>query len=85
MNLDERLKIATQNYAGGYTCSQAVISAFLDEMDLDREAALRLMEGYGGGLGGTQEVCGALSAAAGAFPATDSQAQSPTVGRSTSA
>ncbi len=59
MTLDERMKIAAQSYADGYTCSQAVFAAFLEEMALDRQAALRLMEGFGGGLGGTQEVCGA--------------------------
>lgn len=63
-DLDERLKIAAQSYADGYTCSQAVISAFMEEMDLEQEAVMRLTEGFGGGLGGTQEICGALSAAA---------------------
>ena len=65
MTVDERMKIAAQSYTDGYTCSQAVLSAFLEEMNLDRESAMQLMEGFGGGLGGTQEVCGALSAAAG--------------------
>ncbi|HIV69247.1 MAG TPA: C-GCAxxG-C-C family protein [Candidatus Butyricicoccus stercorigallinarum] len=63
MTRDERLKTAAQCYADGCTCAQAVFCAFLDEIHVAREDALRLMEGYGGGFGGAQEVCGALSAA----------------------
>lgn len=37
--------------------------AYADELGLDRETASRLMEGFGGGCGGMQEMCGALSAA----------------------
>lgn len=63
MTMDEKLKIAAQNYASGYTCAQAVFSAYMEEMGIDEETAFRVMEGYGGGFGGMQEVCGALAAA----------------------
>lgn len=61
--LCERLKYASQSYAGGYTCSQAVFCKFAEEMGLREETAYRIMEGFGGGFGALQEVCGAFCAA----------------------
>lgn len=48
----EKLKIASQNYQNGYTCSQAVFSAFAEEMGVNLELAYRMFEGFGGGFGG---------------------------------
>lgn len=61
--MDDKLKAAGHNYGKGYTCSQAVFCAYADEMNIDPCTARRIMEGFGGGMGGLQEVCGALSAA----------------------
>lgn len=61
--MNDKLKTAGQNYGNGYTCSQAVFSAYADDMGIDPVTACRIMEGFGGGMGGLQEVCGALSAA----------------------
>ena len=46
-----------------YACSQAVFSAYAEDIGIDHQTACRMMEGLGGGIGGLQEVCGALSAA----------------------
>lgn len=59
----EKLEAAGRAYKKGYTCSQAVFSAFAADLGLDEETAYRMMEGFGGGFGGKQEVCGAFSAA----------------------
>lgn len=61
--MTEKENIALKSYGNGATCSQAVISAYIDEIGLDRETAYRLLEGFGGGFGGMQEVCGAFSGA----------------------
>jgi len=61
--MNTKLKIAKQLYEKGHTCSQAVFSAYVKEIGIDEETACRIMEGFGGGIGGMQEVCGALSAA----------------------
>ena len=61
--MDEKLKLAGQVYQKGYTCSQAVFAAFAEDMGLDEQTAYRMMEGFGGGFGGLQQVCGAFSAA----------------------
>lgn len=63
VKMREKLKIAVESYKNGCTCSQAVISAFAEDMGLSAETAYRIMEGFGGGFGGRQEVCGAFSAA----------------------
>ena len=61
--MDDKLKSASKNYQCGCTCSQAVFCAYAEEMGIDEHTAYKLMEGFGGGCGGMQEVCGALSAA----------------------
>ena len=60
--LNEKLKAAGEKYRKGYTCSQAVFCAYARDMEIEPETACRMMEGFGGGMGGLQEVCGALSA-----------------------
>lgn len=62
--MDEKLKLAGQAYGNGCTCSQAVFCAFAGEMGLDETTAYKMMEGFGGGFGALQEVCGAFCAAA---------------------
>jgi C_GCAxxG_C_C family probable redox protein len=66
----------------GYNCAQATAAAFADDLSLDEETILRLMAGFGAGMGGLRETCGAVSAmvfAAGAFaggyPPTDRAAK----------
>ncbi len=61
--MKEKEKLAMEAYTNGCNCAQAVFSAFADEMDLTPEQARRLMEAFGGGVGGLQEVCGAFSGA----------------------
>lgn len=45
----------------GYNCAQAVFAAFCDETGLTQQQALKLASGFGGGVGGMREVCGAVS------------------------
>lgn len=45
----------------GYNCAQAVLLAFCDELDMDKETAARLASSFGGGIGRMREVCGAVS------------------------
>ena len=61
--MEEKLKTAGELYHNGYTCSQAVFCAFAEDLGLDEKTAYKLFEGFGGGFGGKQEVCGAFSAA----------------------
>lgn len=61
--MDDKLKQAGHAYGKGYTCSKAVFCAYAQDMGIDELTACRIMEGFGGGMGGMQEVCGALTAA----------------------
>ena len=63
-DINKELAAASDAYSKGCTCSQAVFCAFAGDMGIDEDTARRLTEGFGGGFGGLQEVCGAFSAAA---------------------
>lgn len=52
---------AKKLFESGYNCSQSVFLAFLDEMKINKETAIRIMAGFGGGFGRMREVCGAVS------------------------
>jgi C_GCAxxG_C_C family probable redox protein len=47
----------------GFNCAQAVLSTYCEQFGLDRESALRVACGLGGGMGRLQETCGAVSGA----------------------
>ncbi|MDO4940989.1 MAG: C-GCAxxG-C-C family protein [Erysipelotrichaceae bacterium] len=56
-----RGKLALQYFEEGYNCSQAVVLAFADLLDIDFKQAAKLASGFGGGMGRLREVCGAVS------------------------
>jgi len=47
----------------GYNCAQAVACAFLDQVAIDEKTLFAIMEGFGGGMGGRNGTCGAVSGA----------------------
>jgi C_GCAxxG_C_C family probable redox protein len=53
-----------EKFLAGYNCAQSVLFAFCDDLHLDQDMALRLACGFGGGMGGKQQVCGAISGGA---------------------
>lgn len=55
---------ALEFYSQGNGCGQSVAMACAEEMGLKVEQAQRLTNGYGGGVGGQGEICGAMNAAA---------------------
>ena len=61
--MTSKMDIATEKFNAGYNCSQAVVYAFCDELGLDKDLALKLATGFGGGMGHRQEVCGAVTGA----------------------
>lgn len=46
----------------GYNCSQAVLGAFCDVMQIDFETAMRLSSSFGGGVARMRHICGTCSA-----------------------
>ena len=47
----------------GFNCAQAVACTLAPAIGLDVDQTFRLMEGFGGGMGGYTETCGAVSSA----------------------
>ncbi len=58
-----RARKAAEIYRQDYTCSQAVLVVFADDFDLDRDTALKIACGMGGGMGRTDQMCGAVTGA----------------------
>jgi C_GCAxxG_C_C family probable redox protein len=54
---------AVSLFQKGFSCSQAVLAAYSDRFCLDREVALRIAAGFGGGMGRMAQTCGAISGA----------------------
>lgn len=51
------------SFAGGYNCCQSVLAVYSEIHGLDRETALKLGAGMGGGVGHSGELCGFVSGA----------------------
>lgn len=58
----ERVEIAKENFKKGYNCAQSVVAAYADLFGADADMAVRLAEGFGGGMGRMRGVCGAVTA-----------------------
>ena len=55
------VELARELHKKGYTCSQAVLCAFMDLLEIDEKTAINISCGFGGGLGKLRETCGAVS------------------------
>lgn len=53
---------AVENHKNGCNCAQAVACVFADRLGCSEDEIFRFTEAFGGGMGGTQGVCGAVSA-----------------------
>ncbi len=60
--MSERGDRAKELFLSGYNCTQAVIGAYTDVLDMDMETAMRFSEGLGAGMGRMRLVCGSVSA-----------------------
>jgi C_GCAxxG_C_C family probable redox protein len=58
-----RTDTAVAAFTGGFSCSQAVFSAFAEEMGVDRATALKISTAFGGGMAGMGLTCGAVTGA----------------------
>ncbi len=52
---------AVDYFCKGYNCAQSTAAAFVEESGLDADKILSMMAGFGGGVGGTREMCGAVT------------------------
>jgi len=58
-----RVELAVACFEDGFSCSQAVFSAYATQLGLNREAALKIAGAFGGGMGNMGETCGAVTGA----------------------
>ncbi|MCB2195581.1 MAG: C-GCAxxG-C-C family protein [Bacteroidetes bacterium] len=59
----KRSEKALSYYSNGYNCAQSVVAAFFDLLKMDEKVVLRMVSGFGGGMGRMQQTCGAVTGA----------------------
>jgi len=57
----KRSEKAVSKFAEGYNCAQSVLFSFCDDLNLDKDNALKIACGFGAGMGRKEEVCGAVT------------------------
>lgn len=57
----DRKERAKENFKNGCNCSQAVAAAYCDLFGMSVDDAMRVSEGFGGGMGRMRLTCGAVS------------------------
>ena len=77
MTKEERMALARRLRGEGYNCSQCVAMAFADETGVDAATLARLSEGFGSGIGGRREVCGAVTGMTMVLSAVNSEMARP--------
>jgi C_GCAxxG_C_C family probable redox protein len=50
-----------ESFRGGLNCAQTVVSSYADELKFDKEMAVSISCGFGGGMGRLQGTCGAVT------------------------
>ena len=56
-----KIEVAAEKFQAGYNCAQSVLYAYSDELNLEKETALKLACGLGAGMARSGEVCGAVT------------------------
>lgn len=57
----DRSELAVKRFTEGHNCSQAIVLAFADLLNIEAKQLSKLAGGFGGGIGRLREVCGAFS------------------------
>ena len=52
---------AVRLFKGGYNCCQSVVCAYCEELGINMTDVFRLTEGFGLGMGGLRDTCGAVT------------------------
>lgn len=58
-----RTESATNAFKSGLNCAQSVLTTYSEKFNFDKNLALQISSGFGGGMGRMQETCGAVTGA----------------------
>ncbi len=58
-----RIEKAISSFRGNFNCAQSILSSYASKYGFDRDLALKIATGFGGGMGRLQNTCGAVSGA----------------------
>ena len=61
-SIEERVAEIKDKHTRGYNCAQIVLCSYAEELGIDEETLFRISEGFGAGMGGMMQTCGAVSA-----------------------
>ena len=61
--METHVEKALENHQKGYNCAQAVACAYAGLAGVDEKMLFRTLEGFGFGMGDSQNVCGAVAGA----------------------
>lgn len=59
--MEERIRQSRENHKKGYNCAQTVLCTYHDLLGVDEDILYRIAEGFGAGMGGRMETCGAVT------------------------
>ena len=58
-----RIDIAVTRFEEGCSCAQAIYSTYAEDLGMDRQTAMKVSAGFGGGMGRMAGTCGAVTGA----------------------
>ena len=61
-SIEERVAEIKDKHTRGYNCAQIVLCSYAVELGIDEETLFRISEGFGAGMGGMMQTCGAVTA-----------------------
>ena len=62
ISIEERVAEIKDKHTRGYNCAQIVLCSYAEELGIDEETLFRISEGFGAGMGGMMQTCGAVTA-----------------------
>ena len=61
-SIEERVAEIKDKHTRGYNCAQIVHCSYAEELGVDEETLFRISDGFGAGMGGMMQTCGAVTA-----------------------
>ena len=58
-----KVEEALQYFESGFNCSQSIFATYAPQFNVDRDTALRISAGFGGGIADLGQTCGAVNGA----------------------